>query len=172
MPMTRIRCRLIAAVLALGAFYCSEWTSLRNAVGGSVGVLLSVLGDAPGSFESGTEPVLVVRDTRFAVTRNCTYASLFLVLAPFCLDRRRSPVVNLRRVLLLAGVLFMVNALRIAVAIELYERGTPWTLGHDVPDIAIHLIAGLLGLSAARRATQTDSDVAEPPCGPARARWG
>ncbi|MBI5827483.1 MAG: hypothetical protein HZB22_07150 [Deltaproteobacteria bacterium] len=131
--------RLLGAGVLIALYYALDWSGLREVVRGAVAVFLGLLGHRAVSVDNGGEFYLLVDGYRsFAITANCTYADLALVMAPFCWRLRTPLLLNLSRLAVISAAIMIVNIARVVMAIDLYQGGVSWSLAHLLPDIAIH----------------------------------
>lgn len=154
--------RLLWAGVLISLYYALDWSALREAVRGAVAVFLGFLGHSAVSVDNGGEFYLIVDGYRsFAITANCTYADLALVMAPFCWRLRTPLLANLARLAVIAVAVMIINIARVVLAIDLYQGGVSWSLAHLLPDIAIHSasIAAAVWLAlVSDRALQSGTD--------------
>lgn len=131
--------RLLWAGVLIALYYSLDWSGLREAVRGAVAVSLGFLGHSAVSVDNGGGFYLLVDGYRsFAITANCTYADLALVMAPFCWRLRTPLILNLARLAVISAAIMIVNIARVVLAIDLYQGGVSWSMAHLLPDIAIH----------------------------------
>lgn len=134
--------RLMGAGVLIALYYSLDWAGLREAVRGAVAVFLGLLGHTAVSVDTGGGVYLLVDGYRsFAITANCTYADLALVVAPFCWRLRTPLILNLTRLAVISAAIMTVNIARVVMAIDLYQRGVSWSMAHLLPDIAIHSVS-------------------------------
>lgn len=131
--------RLLGAGVLIALYYSLDWSGLREAVRGAVAIFLNLLGHSAVSVDKGGGFYLLVDGYRsFAITANCTYADLALVMAPFCWRLRTPLILNLARLAVISAAIMIVNIVRVVLAIDLYQGGVSWGVAHLLPDIAIH----------------------------------
>ncbi len=133
--------RLAAMAALLAAYFSLDWMILRRLLRSWTAFILQRLGHQTASANNGSELYLVVDSEMYAMTANCTYADLFLVLAPFIWRAELGPAANLRRLLKLALAIFLGNVLRTSLALHLKAEGVSWRLVHTLPDKLIHSAA-------------------------------
>jgi hypothetical protein len=133
--------RLIALALLLVTYFTFDWMILRRLLRSWTAFVLKRLGRHTVSTEIGSQLFLVVDSEMYAMTANCTYADLFLVMAPFCWQAGLGPVENLRKLMKLALTIFFGNVMRTSLALHLKAEGVSWKLAHIVPDKLIHSAA-------------------------------
>lgn len=131
----------ILAVLVL-LYFVSDWTPLRLAVRDAVVPPLYLLGHSVDMLELGTDLLLVFGSGHgFAIEASCTYSDLALVLAPFVWRFRLRLSSNLTRIAGVFAGVFVVNTVRVILALHLFENGISWQLAHRYPDLLIHVAA-------------------------------
>ncbi len=133
--------RLVAMALLLVAYFSLDWMVLRRLLRSCTAFILQRLGHQTVSTNNGSELFLIVDSEMYAMTANCTYADLFLVLAPFSWRAELGPSANLGRLVKLALVIFVGNVLRTSLALHLKAEGVSWKLAHTLPDKLIHSAA-------------------------------
>ncbi|MBE9507215.1 MAG: hypothetical protein IMY86_04130 [Chloroflexi bacterium] len=137
----RFLVRLVALALLLAAYFSLDWVLLRRLLRSCAAFTLRRLGHCTASVDNGSELLLVVDSEPYAMTANCTYADLFLAVAPFCWRAELRPAGNLRRLVALALAIFFGNVVRTSLTLHLTAKGVPWALAHTVPDKLIHTAA-------------------------------
>jgi hypothetical protein len=137
----RFLARLAAVAVLLAIYFSLEWVPLRRLLRSWAAFILRRLGHRTVSLDNGSELLLVVDSDLYAVSANCTYADLFLVLAPFWWRIGSRPSRNLRRLVTLALAILVGNVARTSLAFHLTAKGIPWRLAHTVPDKLIHSAA-------------------------------
>lgn len=163
----RLGLRVLALGAALAVFYSFEWTWLRGWTRTAAAAVLIGLHHTATSLDAGSDLYLVFDGVHlFSVTRACTYVDLILVAAPFCWRFRRSLGANVRRLAALAVAVPVLNLVRVAVALHLYQLGAPWFYVHDLPDYVIHAtflaVTVLLALRSDRIARCVIDSVSPP----------
>jgi hypothetical protein len=133
--------RLLAVAILVVAYYTVDWSPVQRVLTVLVASLLRALGHAVGIDWSGPDPALELSGRDFAVTANCTYMDLALVLAPLCWRARRGLYRNALVVALMSMAVLLLNPLRVVFAIHLTIKGAGWTYAHTVPDLTIHGVA-------------------------------
>ncbi len=127
------------AALGLVVYYSNDWLPVRQALQRLLVAVFTVMGEPAVAAGTWGDPRLVVAGRAFAVTRNCTYVDLLLVLSPFAWRCGLSPASNLLRLGLLPFVVAGVDVVRIVLAIVLATSyGVDWRWAHFWPDYLLH----------------------------------
>jgi hypothetical protein len=139
----RLGLRLAAMLVLLGLYRAWHWMPLRLIVRDVAAAGLAWGGWPVRATSLAGEPVLVSQDTGelFAITANCTYADLVLVLAAFLWRFGRPAAENALRLLLSAAVVLAANVARVIASVALVDAGSPRVLAHDAPDALLHVAA-------------------------------
>lgn len=137
----RLILRLLVVTVLVSIYFIIDWTVLRSVLRSTVILILGLLGLTAAPINVGDELFLRMNSgAAFAVTANCTYMDLLLMMVPFWWRFQRSLGANAMRLLILTTILLALNIIRVALALFLFGRGLPWEVVHDVPDVALHCI--------------------------------
>ena len=133
--------RVLGLGAALGLYYALEWRFLRAALCDAVIRVLPLLGHTALPLAQESSSILLAGGrVAVAITANCSWADLILILAPFSWRFRRGLRANLLRLAAIAAAVLTVNVARLALAVHFTLGGARWSLAHDIPETILHYL--------------------------------
>lgn len=148
----RLWFRLVILAFCVGIYYLFDWTFLIRLLRGSVAYVLNKLGHSTLIFNTGSKAFLTVDSKLFMFQPYCTYVDLFLVLLPFSWRYGKRLKTNILRLMVLACSIWVVNLVRVSLALSFYARGTSWAIAHTIPYGLFYFMAiAILSLMAIHR---------------------
>jgi len=150
----RILVRVLGVLAGLAVYYAFDWVPLQVAWHRAFALGLAAIGDPVQTVGRGSALLLLVDGKTFALTPNCTYLDLSLVLTPLLWRPGRRVGWNLGQLLAKGAVVATLNLLRVVGAIHLtVASGLGWHAVHFWSDLTIHV--GMI-TAAALWALRTD----------------
>ncbi len=156
----RVSVRLLAVAGLLAAYYALDWMWFCGLTRDALLICVRLAGrDAYALDGAGGMTALVCSGDLFRVTPNCTYAAVMAILAPLLWRYQRSVRRNIAHLLVLAAGMSLVNVVRLALAVSLYQQGGEWRTVHDIPDAVIQVLVIVVFTV---RAARVDFDLPAP----------
>ena len=147
--------RLAVMAILILLYDMIDWRILQKFFRLALSIGLTVLGHQTETIDAGSLVVLSVDSRIFSITANCTYAYLFLLLAPFGWRTRERVIKNICNLLALAAALMCLNVIRATFAVHFNVQGIAWAYSHMLPHLLINIVVIIVLLSIAFRQERT-----------------
>jgi exosortase/archaeosortase len=135
--MRVLACRLSLSLLFGGVYLALPCTPLCRIVRTEATVCLHWLGHRADERDEAGQSLLIVDGLWFAITPDCTYLDLMLIVAPLCWNLGVPIKRNVLRLGALIVAISVVNTARVIVALGSRADGASWFLAHNLPDMLI-----------------------------------